>query len=83
MQNFREWANDTVHECGTLTAWGRLVGVPCTSNLPYFCERPLGSPRKCGQGWEKFGDSCYKVCQFLISQKNKKEFDSDYWLHYF
>ena len=27
----------------------------------FICERPLGAPPLCGDGWEHNGQSCYKV----------------------
>ncbi len=46
--------------CATLVPWGQLKSKDCEETFPYVCERSLGSPRKCAQGWEHFGDSCYK-----------------------
>ena len=57
------WVNQTIPNggCGALQHWGGLAGKTCTDTYPYVCERSLGAPRKCSEGWERFGDSCYKV----------------------
>lgn len=56
----RKWANETTEGCGSLAHWGALSGKSCEDTLPYICERSLGAPKRCGEGWERFGDSCYK-----------------------
>ena len=60
---FSHWSNNnqTGGGCGALQHWGALAPKKCTNAYPYVCERSLGAPRKCAEGWERFGDSCYKV----------------------
>jgi hypothetical protein len=48
-----------------LQHWGALAGKTCTDAYPYVCERSLGAPRKCAEGWERYGDSCYMVSIFV------------------
>ena len=55
--------------------WGALAGKTCTDAYPYVCERSLGAPRKCAEGWERYGDSCYMVSilekSFQIDHSNQ------------
>ena len=37
-----------------------LKSYKCTETLYYVCEKSLGVPKKCADGWEHYGDSCYK-----------------------
>ena len=40
--------------------WGVLKSYKCSDTNYYVCEKSLGVPQKCAQGWELFGNSCYK-----------------------
>ena len=47
---------------------GRLVDDICDDSesvLSYVCERPLGAPPLCGDGWEHHKGSCYKVSTLM------------------
>ena len=56
----RQWQDESIHECGGLVTWGKLNSYKCSETLYYVCEKNLGVPQKCADGWEHYGDSCYK-----------------------
>ena len=50
--------------CGAMNSDGRLHEANCgdaPASAKFICERPLGAPPLCGDGWEHNGQSCYKV----------------------
>ena len=64
-QNFPS-ANSTGH-CGAMQPNARLKDLVCDddeSSSSFVCERPLGAPPLCGDGYEHFQGSCYKVVGF-------------------
>ena len=62
--NLRPWASNFPNEkkgCGELNQKGKLENDLCEETKFYACERPLGAPVICEQGWEHHDHSCYKV----------------------
>ena len=61
---------------------GKLRDKACGNagaSARFICERPLGAPPLCGDGWEHSGQSCYKVrivtkiffiCDLEVSYRN-------------
>ena len=50
--------------CGSMCTDGKLHANECGNSAvsaKFICERPLGAPPLCGDGWEHYGQSCYKV----------------------
>ena len=50
--------------CGAMNMDGKLRDKACgksDQSARFICERPLGKPPLCGDEWEHYGKSCYKV----------------------
>ena len=66
---FRPWDENEPSQnqegyCGAMNTDGKLRDKACgnaDASARFICERPLGAPPLCGDGWEHNGQSCYKV----------------------
>ena len=64
IEKYRPWAQDfpgANEGCGCLDQRGKLESATYEEAKFYACERPLGAPAICDQGWEHYGKSCYMV----------------------
>jgi hypothetical protein len=70
--SFSPWAPDFPGEnagCGCLDQKGKLESATYEEAKFYVCERHLGAPAVCEEGWEHYGKSCYMVITFEVTER--------------